>query len=141
VDLTGRYSNPRDPLRRLAELESCTDDGYVGAPTEAGAASRRPVQRRLKPDDVTRLVTEYRAGATARELAQRFGIHRTTVSAQLESACVPIRKGGLQSDQVDEVVRLYEMGWSARQLSKRFRVSDHTIAAELRKAGVQIRSR
>jgi lambda repressor-like predicted transcriptional regulator len=78
----------------------------------------------------------------ARDLAEQFGIHRTTLTAHLEREGVAIRRGqGLRADQVDELVRLYREGWSARKLAKRFRVSDHTIAAELRKAGVEVRSR
>jgi DNA-binding transcriptional regulator LsrR (DeoR family) len=87
------------------------------------------------------LVAGYRAGATVQELAEQFGIHRTTVRAHLEREHVPIRAPGLRPDQIEDVVLLYVEGWSARKLAKRFKVSDHTIAAELRRAGVQLRRR
>ena len=35
----------------------------------------KQVQRRLKPDEVSELVSAYRAGEKVSELAARFGIH------------------------------------------------------------------
>lgn len=83
----------------------------------------------------------YEAGATAPELAARFGVHRTTVVAHLRRKGVAIRRRGLQAVEVDEVARLYGQGWSTVGLGKRFGVSDHTISAALRNAGVSIRTR
>jgi DNA-binding MarR family transcriptional regulator len=48
--------------------------------------SRRGVrqqQTRLTPSQVARLVEERAAGATIGELAERFAVHRTTVTAHL----------------------------------------------------------
>jgi lambda repressor-like predicted transcriptional regulator len=100
------------------------------------------VQRRLRPDEVARLVEQYKAGATARELGARFGIHRSTVAAHLERAGVPTRRGrGLHPDEINDVARLYAEGWSALRLSREYGVSDHTVTAALRKADVPIRPR
>jgi IS30 family transposase len=95
----------------------------------------------LTPEDRARLVAARRAGATVRELADQFGIHRTTVTTHLQREGMPTRTGGLGTDDVDEVVHLYQQGWSARKLAKRFGVSDHTIAAELKRSGIQVRTR
>lgn len=134
--LTGRYSNPADPLRRLADMDLCTD-----SPAEAGVTREHRAGRCLGADGVADLVARYEAGATVRELAERFGIHRVTVTAQLQRVGIPTRKAGLGADQAGEVMRLYEQGWSARKLAKNYEVSDHTIAAELRRAGVRLRRR
>jgi transposase len=110
----------------------------------SGASSRRgrrwqQRRRRLRPAE---LVAEYTAGSTARELAEQFGILRTTVVAHLERQGVtgPQRRG-LQPAEILEAARLYADGWSAAQVSKNFGVSNHTVSAALRKAGVRIRSR
>ena len=42
-----------------------------------------PIQRRLSPTDTDQLIDAYRAGATINELADRYGIHRSTVAATL----------------------------------------------------------
>jgi DNA-binding CsgD family transcriptional regulator len=106
---------------------------------EAGPSSR--VQRRLKPGQIARLVAGYRAGATARELAGQFGIHRDTVTAHLRREGVAIRQRGLRPDQTDEAARLYGHGWSTVRVGKKFGVSNHTISAALRNAGIPIRTR
>lgn len=137
MGLTGRYSNPADPLHRLADLDLCTDDPAEVRTTTAIARDRR-AGRRLGAEDVADLVARCEAGATVRELAEQFGIHRVTVTAQLRRAGVAIRTAGLHPGQADEVVRLYQQGWSARKLAKRYKVSDHTIAAELRNARIPV---
>jgi DNA-binding MarR family transcriptional regulator len=43
----------------------------------------RQVQHRLNQTQVADLLTAYRKGATAKDLAMRFAIHRTTVTALL----------------------------------------------------------
>lgn len=95
----------------------------------------------MKPEEIARLVTGYRAGATARELAGEFGIHRKTVTAHLRREGVAIRSRGLQPSEVDEAARLYGQGWSTVRLGKKFAVSNHTVSAALRNAGIPIRTR
>jgi hypothetical protein len=51
----------------------------------------RQVQRRLTPEQVEQLVTEYRAGSSVQELAAKWRLHRTTVSAQGRRAGVRLR--------------------------------------------------
>jgi lambda repressor-like predicted transcriptional regulator len=95
----------------------------------------------LKPGEIARLVAGHQTGATVRELAGQFGIHRKTVSAHLRREGVTIRPRGLQPSEVDEAARLYGQGWSTVGLGKTFGVSSHTIGAALRAAGVAIRTR
>ena len=70
-------------------------------------AARRPIGRpvsiqtqvRLNPDQAKELATAYRAGRTIKELAQRFGVHRTTVSTLLRRFGVEQRPRGLSVDR------------------------------------------
>jgi transposase-like protein len=142
VDLTRQLSNPRVPLRRLADLDLRTDASPTGQPDRTGSGSPRAIHRRLQPQELADLAAAYEAGATTHELAARFGIHRNTVSAHLERADVTTRtRRGLSPDDVDEAARLYHEGWSGARLAKKFGVSDHTIRATLRNVGVRIRPR
>ena len=54
--------------------------GRAGTGTRPGHPARG-IARRLSESDVTELITRYREGATVYDLAERYGIHRTTVSA------------------------------------------------------------
>jgi DNA-directed RNA polymerase specialized sigma24 family protein len=107
VDLTRQLSNPRTPLRRLPELDLHADGSPTDQPDRTKNRSPRVVQRRLRPQEVAELVAAYETGATTRELADRFGIHRNTVSTHLERADVPTRtRRGLSPGDVDEAARL-----------------------------------
>ena len=80
VELIGRYSNPYEQGERLRDL---TEMVPKGSP-EASASPRKQVHRRLRPAEIEKLVAGYRAGATLCELADRFRLHRATVSSLLE---------------------------------------------------------
>jgi excisionase family DNA binding protein len=45
--------------------------------------------------EVTELIKEYEQQATVKELAQRFGVHRLTVSALLKRHGIELRQVGL----------------------------------------------
>ena len=49
----------------------------------------RQLQHRLKPDEIDQLVEARKAGATIKELAAKFEIHRTTVMEHLKRRSQP----------------------------------------------------
>ena len=53
---------------------------------QCAPAARRVLQRqrRLRPAEVTRLAQDYAVGSTVNQLADSYGVHRTTVLAHLE---------------------------------------------------------
>ena len=113
VDLTGQLSNFRTPLDQAADQHFLRH-----SPAPAPAADRPDRQRRLGPDDIGRLVAGYNAGATAKDLAAEYGIHRRTVAAHLERAGVLRRRQGLVDPaKVREAGELYEQGWSTDRLA------------------------
>jgi hypothetical protein len=75
-----------------------------------------------------------------KELDERFGIHRTTVTAVLQRLGVELRQFGLSDEQVDEACRLYPEGWSLARLAQRNDVTDMTVRPYLLLAGVVMRS-
>jgi DNA-directed RNA polymerase specialized sigma24 family protein len=50
-----------------------------------------PVQRRLGPDELSKLVAAYREGVPVEELAASFGVNRTTVLGHVRRQGVPKR--------------------------------------------------
>ena len=79
VELVHLYSNQHSLAKQLQRLHATA--------TSIQRLHQQPVARqrqvRLNAQQIKALVKEYRAGASAKELAQRFGIHRTTASAIL----------------------------------------------------------
>ena len=108
-------------------------------------SDRRTVQRqrRLTPAEVVCLAQEYAAGATVKRLADRYGVHRTTVLVHLERQGVSRRRcvRRMSGDDVDEAARLYQLGYSLKRTAERFSVDAETLRREFMKAGVSVRPR
>jgi DNA-binding IclR family transcriptional regulator len=82
----------------------------------------------------------YRAGKATKELADRFGLHRATVTNILHRLGVEPRQFGLSDEEVAEGCRLYPEGWSLARLADRYGVDDMTVRRYLLQAGVVMRS-
>jgi len=96
--------------------------------------------RRISAEEVQDLVVKYEAGATVNELAKYFGIHRTTVSAELHRQGVAIRGVGLTGQQIGESVLLYDQGWSVAKIGRYFDVDGMTVWRSLRQIGIRMLS-
>jgi transposase len=90
--------------------------------------------------EVAELIKEYEQQASVKELAQRFGIHRVTVTALLRRHGVELRRPGLALDDIPAAASLYRQGWSCARLGERFGVDAATVWRALRSAGVAMRS-
>ena len=84
VDLSTQLSNPAQASLRLRKTAACSDCAI-------GERRTLQAQRRLSQDEIRELVDAYRAGSSAEVLAKAFGIHRTTVLADLERSGVERR--------------------------------------------------
>ncbi len=94
------------------------------------AAESHPVRskqlRRLTTAQIADLVEAYRGGKTVFELAETFGVHRTTVGIILQRQGVATRNS-VPAGDVSEVVRLRSQGWMCRELAQRWGVNESTI--------------
>jgi hypothetical protein len=68
--------------------------------------------RRLEPGQIDQLLADYRAGATTRNLAEKYNISKTAVTELLTAHNVPLRHQGLSPSQVREAIQLYTAGHS-----------------------------
>jgi hypothetical protein len=76
---------------------------------------------------------------TVYELADRFSIHRHTMSGILERDGVPRRCQKLSSDQIDAACSLYRSGLSLTKVSDQLGRRPETMRQTLMKARVEIR--
>jgi hypothetical protein len=130
VELLGCYSKRISWTKRVNRLR-------IRAHCD-GSTAVRP-RREVVTADVVSLVDGYRAGATVKELAVEFGIHRTTVTQHLRSNGVALRRRGLDDQQVEQAVHLYRQGWSLARVGARLHVDAHTVRVALRARGVPMR--
>lgn len=93
----------------------------------------------LPTAEVAALVDGYRAGASTKDLAVRFGIHRTTVTHHLHRNGAPIQHRGLDDHQIDRAVHLYQDGHALTWIDARLDVHAETVRQALHGRGVQMR--
>lgn len=98
MDLVQHLSNPafRATVARLRTSVSVTESSCQETETVVIPTRRC---RRLRSDEVDALVQAYQAGATTYELAERFHIHRTTVTAALKQRGIARRTPGRRRKQ------------------------------------------
>jgi uncharacterized protein (DUF433 family) len=138
VALTGSSSKQQTLVSRLSASQPALLTGATGH-QQHPPARRRQTQRRLTAEQVQQLVTDYEGGASMKELAARWSLHRTTVAAQLRQAGVRLRRQGLPADHMDEATRLYGDGWSLQRLLERYGCDAETVRQALKRAGVRLR--
>jgi DNA-binding transcriptional regulator LsrR (DeoR family) len=77
----------------------------------------------------TQLAAEYAAGATARGLAQKYGLHRRAVVLRLRGAGVKTGQRTMAADEelVSSVHALRDAGLSARKISREIGISHQSV--------------
>ena len=102
-------------------------------------SSRKQRQRRLPAPQAAELTASYQAGATLRDVASQFGVHRETAAGILERHGVARRNQPLSADQIAEAMTLYQEGLSLAAVGEHFGVHASTIWRTFLKFGVTTR--
>ena len=97
--------------------------------------------RRLNAEEIAELASYYRAGVKVAEIAQRYGIHRATVTEIINQHGIDRRKRGLDKDEVPKVIAEYQGGESLKTLGERYGVHPSTINNTLTRHGITLRPR
>lgn len=114
------------------------EPGHLRQPS--GSPRRR--LRRLSEDQVIQLALNREAGAEIKELAERYGIDRSTVITHLHRAGVPGRRRQgrtLSADQVQAAGRLYASGVNLIEVGEAFDVDRRYLRKTLPAAGFALR--
>ena len=143
------FSNPRTPRRSLiSSVHKASRPRGAGRPATQRADARGPVvkksrqsQTRLNASNRAALLDSYIAEVPVQELADRFGVHRSTVSELARRAGVPARSLGLPESIRREAARLYEEGLTLPQVAARLGISNDGARAGIVACGGMIRPR
>jgi transposase len=135
VELVRLYSNLFRDGARLCYL------GVAASSQRRGQDAQRSGQRqhRLSQAEIAELIVAYHQGQSIRQLARRFKVHRTTVTALLRRQGIELRQAGLAPAAIPAAASLYGQGWSLARLGERFGVDAATVWRALRAAGVEMR--
>jgi hypothetical protein len=128
----GRYSNHADQGECLQGLIEISSSSRLKPKTRTA----KQVHRRLQPDERDEMVVGYRKGLTIYELAQRFQIHRNTVSDLLERRGVPRRYQSLSSAQIGKAIKQYSAGDSLATVGRSLGCDPNTVRLALIAADV-----
>ena len=126
-----------------AKLQKLSDQVF-SAPKHVRKKSESPRRRmrQLSEVEVAELVAAREAGAQIKELASRFGVHKSTVLAHLDRAGVPGRRWAgktLTPEQVRDAVWLYQSGLNLIEVGARFGVDRRQVSRALKEAGFALR--
>ena len=97
------------------------------------------VQNSVTPQMAVDMLARYEAGASIREVAAAFNVHRETAARHLRSAGAQLRKTGLTEEQAARAEALYLSGQTLAQVGEKFGVSQGTIGRCLREHGMELR--
>jgi hypothetical protein len=147
VEVNGICSNPPPRLRRLFQALGANTFCQVSGPTATPTASeqvpddRIPYypRRHLSASEIDEIIAGYLAGSTARELGDRWGVHRSTVAAFLKGRGVKLRNRPLDEAEVSAAIRLYQSGLSLATVGDRLDRDPNSVRLVLLKAGISRR--
>lgn len=134
--LVARYSNTYsayvNPWSLLASARKSSSSSGVTQSTKR--------QLRLTEAEIDRLVERYAELKSLRQVAQEFGIDRSTARSHLLARHVTIEPpASMTSDQIASAIALYAEGKSSAAIGKVLGFTNKTVIKELRAGGVTIR--
>jgi len=103
----------------------------------------KPCGSPASDEDVDEVVESHRSGASIDSLANRFGVHRTTILHHLDRRGVPRpRATRIMTDRtVRQAGVRYRKGESLKVVAAQFGVDAKTLAREFDRASIQARPR
>lgn len=130
----GAYSNQTEQIKRI---QRCITLFRKSWPARAASQppARHRVDARLDNPQIGRLLAEYRAGRSGRELAERYGLARSTVIELLRKHGVAVRHPRVTAAEQAEMVALYQAGLRQIEIAARFGRSKGNVWHVLKRAG------
>lgn len=135
MELVGHYSNTDDLLRRLERIRQTPHK-----PRSAANRTPKRPQNRLTADETATLLQGYEQGETLDNLAERFGIHRTTVLNHVQRAGME-RRIGIIDRHLDKAQTLYASGLSLAAVGTQFGVGKDAVRQAFHRHGIPVRPR
>ncbi len=137
VDVLSRLSRSHRDLEKRTVSGIHTNNRWIGSEKQSDRQHTRRVTH-LLPELAAEIVERYQTGSLIRELAEEYGVHRSTVMACLRRAGVP-KYSGWSEKTTAEATRLYESGLTIAEVAARLDHSATTVGRRLREAGVKMR--
>jgi hypothetical protein len=134
VELVGRYSNQTEQMKRTKRLTVLARKTFPARPNPEPAPIRR-VSLRLDEQLTQQLLADYQVGSTGRQLAERYGLARSTVIQLLRQHGVAVRYPRVTPAEAAEMVALYQSGARQVDIADRFGRDPGNIWHVLKRTG------
>ncbi len=125
-------------VTRLARHLERQGEGRAPAP-HVGYQPHK-LSQRLSDETVTDILAAYQAGATTREVGQRFGLAHSSINKLLKQHGVSVRRRSPSPADIARATAMYEKGTSTLQIANTLGYGASTVSRALRQAGVFLRS-
>lgn len=104
------------------------------------AKSSAKIVHRLTAADQADIAARYQQGWSSRQLAEFYGVSKTSIVILLREADVAIRRQGLSDSQSGDIVKHYATGASLSAIGESYGVSADTVRKLLIKQGITLRN-
>ncbi len=94
---------------------------------------------RLSDEARDEVAVRYEGGDTTTQLAEDYGVAKSTIIGILRERKVVVRRQSLSPEQVKAAAQLYESGLSLSQVAERLKVNQETMRVAIIAAGVHLR--
>ena len=147
VVLHRSLSNPSAPLRSLITRSRRETHSPTAQPERLSRRDQRgPVstqalksQTRLSYPQRQKLIDAYASGVPVKQIAERFGVHRTTITQIATNAGVKMRSQTLSLSAREEACELYDGGRSLAQVAEQLGVSPSAVRSAVLSCGGTLR--
>lgn len=145
VEVLRRHSNNYGAVQRVGQLirhlkQQTTNGQRHARPLPRPEYQPRKLAQRLSNETTTAILAAYRAGATTREVGERFGLAHSSINKLLKQHGVTARRRSPSRHELRQAIELYEAGLSTRIIGERLGFGASTILRALTKAKVQLRT-
>lgn len=140
VEVLRCYSNNYGAVQRVSRLTRHLkrQSREPAAPPRATYQPHKLGQR-LSDETVTAILAAYEAGATTREVGERFGLAHSSINKLLLEHGVTARRRSPSPEEVQQAIELYEAGLTTRIIGQHLGFGASTIGRALVAAGVSMR--
>ncbi|MGY1651782.1 helix-turn-helix domain-containing protein [Geodermatophilus sp. SYSU D01119] len=140
VEVLRRHSNNYGAVQRVGRLERHLTKrpaaGLSATPRPAHLPSK--LSHRLSDETVAAIVDAYQAGATTREVGERYNLAHSSVNKLLKRNGVATRRRSPGDADRARAVALYAAGKSTRQIGAELELGASTVQRVLHSEGVQL---
>ena len=115
--------------------EDCVSKKELDKFGEITAKCVQRVRKRLSPEEIGKVIAEYLNGKTPAELAEKYGCHRSTVSAVLKRNGISTKP--CTDQRVKAIISGFQDGKNTYELAEGLHCASSTVSRILRQNGIE----